>query len=1170
MKPVSTILRQWPCHTDPLTLTRSAQKPIARLGPWYIRLVKTLLTTGFVSGMSLLAMDSVQAADVTFDFRMTKSGTAPFSANDLAGNDTNDTNNIIRTQDIITYSFTYGVVNGSVNNPVFTAIVPANAELTLPPICAGTGSGITTDSSTGEQTIICKLSNSIVSGSAGSIDIKARVLTQTRGPNPVYVNHGDKTRATGTMAGDGIDTPIAPITTADLTISAAPKVDLYTNYAWVEGVAKGDDGITDGLVVRYGVAMSVTGSGKGSEALVGNQTFTSTLVYNGGANSGQPIPGVKSYTWRPDFSSQTLLPSSTSGCNAMGVDRWSYAGGKPNGKIGVSFFVTPRASERSTADSGTWTCSQSTAGTAINMTVTGADTRGDHNPRFAFDGNSTLAANETYLAVGTITMWVPVAAIVNNGGTLNVRNQLSNLTATGGSNQPNVEPSLTNNYLNHTLVGVSGSFSSAYATSVDSRATPLPYMSAIRGGDGVVLPGQLFALRYNIFNNGALAWDANSILCTTVDRETQELVPLTVGSTSAVKNFSSSNITLNTDYVIEYGMKNFSTPNDHRLATCRNEDSSIGWSSTLTSGANLVRVRMLQPIPPTSEFDIALNLKARNTYLTSGTSIPVGSKLVENSSFYLPGYPHYQMYGLPSGWSGGVYNPDTNDGVGWGDRLTLTRAIARIDRQNVPNNPTINAVAGNEVNFVLKSSLTVNGGDGSSTGNVTIVDVLPAYLDYVPGSANVLPTSIVTNGDGTKTITWDLGLRVVNQPIPDITYRATIRPDTPNNTTAITQSIISSPEDGSLLESRTDTTSLNVGNASAFVVFKEVDRILIDRNAVITYTLNYANSGATDLGPSDFIDILPFVGDGRTPATNFVGTSYFTSITAGSGETFQYTKAAPASISPDPNHVSNQSGGTTIWCNTIGSGAGCPQSNNEVTAVRIYAPAFPQQTSTRKIVLKVQTNSNQENNYYTNIFTGRNSSLSPLLESLPVFSKVKIPAKMLLVKRITKVGNTTYSQIVDDPQDTKDNNAFWPANYLKGAIDNVKVKPGDEVEYTIYYLSAGDAPITQSKICDLIPTNTDFASTVFNGLTPAGAGGTSGADLNIRLDNGSTTEYLTGLTDGDKGTYFLKNVALPTESCPSPNTNGAILVNMGTVAHAGYGGVPASSYGFVRFRVKVK
>jgi len=207
--------------------------------------------------------------------------------------------------------------------------------------------------------------------------------------------------------------------------------------------------------------------------------------------------------------------------------------------------------------------------------------------------------------------------------------------------------------------------------------------------------------------------------------------------------------------------------------------------------------------------------------------------------------------------------------------------------------------------------------------------------------------------------------------------------------------------------------------------------------------------------------------------------------------------------------------------------------------------------------------------------------------------------RLLMVKRITAINGTPISQYVDDPNSTDDNNTNnWPTplnTYLRGRIDGGTVRPGDEIEYTIYFLSSGTTPITNINFCDLVPENTTFLPTSFNGniVNPTDRdGGLTTADYGIMLQIGSTTptiKYLSNIVDSpDRGRYLTPGTEIPTTFFNSPNcmtnTNGAVLVNIvskttpnttlalpgETLPNATAPGVPANSYGFIRFRAVVK
>lgn len=196
-----------------------------------------------------------------------------------------------------------------------------------------------------------------------------------------------------------------------------------------------------------------------------------------------------------------------------------------------------------------------------------------------------------------------------------------------------------------------------------------------------------------------------------------------------------------------------------------------------------------------------------------------------------------------------------------------------------------------------------------------------------------------------------------------------------------------------------------------------------------------------------------------------------------------------------------------------------------------------------------------------------------------------IPAgNVLFVKRITAINTANQAGFNNDTASAKaaeDDNAGWPSpasTYLRGAIDGVDVAPGDEVEYTVYFLSSGGSPVRDVKFCDLIPANTTYldgsiqlgydTGTLAN---PSGSG-TILTDTDVNDDGG-----IFYLADGSRGTApsicTNANANGGNDSNPATNDTGAVfvqIVNASTnMPNATGAGTPAGSYGFVRFRVTV-
>jgi uncharacterized repeat protein (TIGR01451 family) len=215
-------------------------------------------------------------------------------------------------------------------------------------------------------------------------------------------------------------------------------------------------------------------------------------------------------------------------------------------------------------------------------------------------------------------------------------------------------------------------------------------------------------------------------------------------------------------------------------------------------------------------------------------------------------------------------------------------------------------------------------------------------------------------------------------------------------------------------------------------------------------------------------------------------------------------------------------------------------------------------------------------------------------------SKIVIGSQpnLLLVKRITAINNQSLNGYNQEEANPYDDNILepsiapslpnyptvdttkWPgttgkadSTFLVG-VTSSNVKPKDSIEYTIYFLSAGDSAAKNVLFCDRVPENVTFIPTAFNAGTP-NPDGLSTADRGIAIQrNGQVMSY-TNIADGDDARYYPPLEPLP-NGCkktptdpPLPNPNGAVVVNLKTIPNATTVG-EAGTYGFVRFRGQVK
>lgn len=217
-------------------------------------------------------------------------------------------------------------------------------------------------------------------------------------------------------------------------------------------------------------------------------------------------------------------------------------------------------------------------------------------------------------------------------------------------------------------------------------------------------------------------------------------------------------------------------------------------------------------------------------------------------------------------------------------------------------------------------------------------------------------------------------------------------------------------------------------------------------------------------------------------------------------------------------------------------------------------------------------------------------------------TKANIGAKIVLVKRITAIkqaGTSTWVRTANpnEPsatatrldgvvQNTANDAATinWPSTtYLLGAVNAGKIKPGDELEYTIYYLNAQTqgTSATSLKICDPIRGNQTYTA----GSMSLSAGGATAIGL---------TDAVDGATGADRANAYGKAalpavVVAPTDcniggtgyAVPAADrNNGGVAIqltgtgatnqaNLLKIPGATAAATPTASYGWFRFTTKV-
>ncbi|MEO1741479.1 MAG: hypothetical protein AAFR99_06690, partial [Cyanobacteria bacterium J06629_9] len=658
----------------------------------------------------------------------------------------------------------------------------------------------------------------------------------------------------------------------------------------------------------------------------------------------------------------------------------------------------------------------------------------------------------------------------------------------------------------------------------------------------------------------------------------------------------------------------YATYEDQRTATCEDADAIGGWHpdpNQVPGGLEAItRVRIYPratsgsgfgSLPEGERIRVALHLEALSRDPRSGTLYPT------DGSHILPNHMTWSTTSIQSvvnsngadrpGWSTDNYNPypgSENLRPNNGDRLFLVSAVTRIEK-TVNGSETATAAAESQVQFELQPTITAFSANPPAA-TLIVEDSLPSQFVYVLDSANIPPVSIGPdpNTPGNTLVTWNLGEITPGTVIAPITFNVTIRPDNEaGDSQTNTATVAGFDRNGDLVDNssealRTDGATVRFSNTSKFRIFKlapfplvELDRIQADDNNAsvintddtidVVYDLFFSNLQNTTVGATDFIDILPYNGDanaspdGRTPTpSNFDGDLFFHNISevdpAGNaittnGFTYRFTRQERSSLNQDPTDASNDlSTGSTKWCTVAEFGTtDCPTDNTEVTAVRISMTAFPGGDDTRQVRLTLRGSDMQGGNTYTNDFSGKPPGLQ-LITAVDAIVRTVGRPELVLVKRLTAINGTRFNDEVDDAT-AFDNQPNWPDGFLLGQVIRDGLEPGDEVEYTIYFMSNGFQALTNSNICDMVPEYTSYVP----------------GSMEIALGYGSATSALTDTPDTDNGRFF-GSPDLPAVPCPqNSNNQGAVVFNLvsspNTLPIATDSGTPTGAFGFVRFRV---
>ena len=175
-----------------------------------------------------------------------------------------------------------------------------------------------------------------------------------------------------------------------------------------------------------------------------------------------------------------------------------------------------------------------------------------------------------------------------------------------------------------------------------------------------------------------------------------------------------------------------------------------------------------------------------------------------------------------------------------------------------------------DVTYKLQPNLPANAANIEIENvDLKIVDVLPKGVKYIPGSANCEEPEINNNADGSTELVWYIYGKNVGDDLDPIIYKAHIDEETMNGTkyesTAVISEIIGEGEEAkvgnSLKEFRTTRNTINAINLASYASYETTTTPIIETNGDIHFKITVMNKTDRDANEFQLLDILPYNND---------------------------------------------------------------------------------------------------------------------------------------------------------------------------------------------------------------------------------------------------------------------------------------------------------------------
>lgn len=1079
---------------------------------------------------------SAHAAVSDFAMGMAASGSLPFDGSAGAGLDNSPSDDIVRTNDQVMYRVSYALAPEAANSLVTLEMgattvpagytgpanpriayfrvtdIPSGADgcqnISATPVSDPPPAGVSGVTADGLKLFCAQpqpLSGSNLSFSyhvSGGAPNGATIAA----PTVTYQSDGNPARSNPHTLNEPTHHSTPTYGAPRVKVSAAPRWQVKKTSAAGGGVfipGSGPNG-EDGYVMGYNIGIYAEGSRRGLEALKPNFTLEDNF-----ANDAK-FPGLRLVTWDinvPGFARALMGAGNHDGCGNWDYSLKRLSNGFDNTYYEVNDTGAASTSNTTVANGGDCKATSVNVGAkTATLTVSGVDFSLKHYPTRKGTGPGTVvntsnlldSVNQWWVASKSVLLWAPVDNFrLNIDEKVVNKVSLSGTSVTGQANPPSSGEDKV-----YVRRAKGGWFSKRYTLRPVGRKAGVTYAIADPSfsSDAYVRqagPGQYFDARLGVVNTGTDDMPAGYI-CERIDNtrlsfanvlpssdpgvdaKTGILTSLRSGSAdvtwelgvggngiSASGTWNSYNTTT-TEYPDVSLPVSGSAQSD---STCDDSDG-VTWYDSIASlehdGKSLKDITRVRGSYRTYGKAVSalyyIPLQANATYAFSGTDNPPGRAFKQGDSTLGAIAPNQAMWKIAPG------NIMRGSDV---MRIRETEYIAVSKSENDASLLDGRAVAPGSL---LDYKITVNAASSTAdhTTTVTVWDVLPQHMSYMPGTSTLGGTAIAdpdcsaagttpSGGPfeansvptGYTACKWTLP----NQPVkhtqlgsaaanlPLLRYQAQVSLSAPNDVQLLNSTFADSTANGRLKAIYRgangfvckDSQSCSFSNwkvrtraETTVLLKKSVNHDEVPLNTGFTYTLYYAATG-TRLDQLRILDVLPYASDGRS--SSYAGALKLAApiaapvaghaLTADPAMVVLYTSNAPAHINRDsPNDASHNVQGTgsnsassTNWCTVAQFGsANCPAAIGDATAFMALAygrtGTVPANTA-YELVVPVVASGNSDGNQYVNDYRADSATL---LARNPGSNRVLTKVK----DTITFIAGRVYRE-ASSPANTTDN-----------------------------------------------------------------------------------------------------------------------------------------------------